>query len=170
MRDLPDWVLKYKTKGTNIIKKNNNYYLYRVHSERRSDKTYPILVTDEYLGVITPDGLKTKKETIDNIIVKEYGLSNYYFNYLNTLNITTDINILISLTLLLAYDDVSIECFNYSYLSVNYEEFNIPNSLDKINKLIQKHKITKLNIKETNRLRNINKICINNKFYDQTNQ
>ena len=30
MRELPTWVLKYKTKGTNIILKNGKYYLYIV--------------------------------------------------------------------------------------------------------------------------------------------
>ena len=40
MRNLPDWVLKYKTKGTNVILKNGKYYLYKVHSERRKDKNY----------------------------------------------------------------------------------------------------------------------------------
>ncbi len=169
MSNLPDWVLKYKTKGTNIIKKNDNYYLYKVHSERKPDKSYPVLVTDEYLGVITPDGLKTKKESIDNIIVKEYGLSNYYFNYLKRLNITIDINILISLTLFLTYDDISIESFNYSYLSDIHKDYIVPISMDDINLLIKEHKITKLDIKETNRLRNINKISINNKIYNQTN-
>lgn len=67
MHNLPDWVLKYKSKGTNIISKNGKYYLYKVHSERRKDKNYPVLVTDEYLGVITENGLIRKKKILKQL-------------------------------------------------------------------------------------------------------
>ena len=127
MRNLPDWVLKYKTKGTNVILKNGKYYLYKVHSERRKDKNYPVLVTDEYLGVITENGLLKKKENIKKVIVKEFGLSNYYFNKLNNLNI--DINKHISLTILFTYKELTLEAFNYSYLSIDYPNFIIDNDV-----------------------------------------
>jgi hypothetical protein len=62
----PDWVLGYKQKGTTIRLVNGKYLLYKVHSERRKDKKYPVLVQDEFLGVITEEGIKTSsKKMID---------------------------------------------------------------------------------------------------------
>ena len=63
----PTWVTKYKEKGTSIRKKGNKYYKYRVHSERRKDKKYPVLIQDEFLGVITKeDGfIPSKKRLIE---------------------------------------------------------------------------------------------------------
>ena len=61
MSNLPDWVLKYKEKGTTIRKINNKYYKYKVHSERREGKSYPVLVQDELLGTITEDGFVPSK-------------------------------------------------------------------------------------------------------------
>ena len=75
----PDWVLKYKRKGTLVQKKRDNlYYLYRVHSKWNKEKGRAQLITDEYLGRITPDGLiepKAKRimKRFDQVTVKEYG-------------------------------------------------------------------------------------------------
>ncbi len=78
----PDWVLKYKKKGTLVQKKGNGsyYLLYRVHSKWNPEKKRAQLITDEYLGKITPDGLiepKTKRimKRLDQVSVKEYGAS-----------------------------------------------------------------------------------------------
>lgn len=161
MRNLPDWVLKYKTKGTHIILKNGKYYLYKVHSERRKDKSYPVLITDEYLGVITEKGLIKKKENIKTIIIKEFGLSNYYFNKLNDLNL--DIDKHISLTLLFTYNDISNEAFNYSYLSIDYPEFNICND---VYELYENNKNIVLDNKSSNKLKNQYKVCVNNTWYE----
>ena len=161
MRELPTWVLKYKTKGTNIILKNGKYYLYKVHSERRKDKTYPVLVTDEYLGVITENGLIKKKENIKIIIVKEFGLSNYYFNELKKLNL--DINKHICLTLLFTYNEISSETFNYSYLSINYPQCIIDSD---VYELYENNKEIILDNSLSNKLRNQYKVCINNTWYE----
>ena len=75
----PDWVLKYKKKGTLVQKKGDNlFYLYRVHSKWNPEKGRAQLITDEYLGRITPDGLTEPKvkrvmKRFDQITVKEYG-------------------------------------------------------------------------------------------------
>lgn len=45
--------MKYKTKGVYVQKTKNGYALYKGHSERRKDKSYPVLVCDEYLGIVT---------------------------------------------------------------------------------------------------------------------
>lgn len=78
----PDWVLKLKTKGTMVQKKGDLYYLYRVHSKWNPDKGRAQLITDEYLGKITPDGLIEPKHKriarrYEQISVKEFGASTF---------------------------------------------------------------------------------------------
>jgi transposase len=81
MTNYPDWVLKYKKKGTLVQKKKDDlYYMYRVHSQWNKEKKRAQLITDEFLGKITPDGFmepKTKRimRRFDQIAVKEYGAS-----------------------------------------------------------------------------------------------
>jgi len=81
MANYPDWVMKYKKKGTLVQKKRDDlYYLYRVHSRWNRDKKRAQLVTDEFLGKITPDGfvepkVKRMMHRFDQITVKEYGAS-----------------------------------------------------------------------------------------------
>ena len=75
----PDWVQRYKEKGTTIKKVGENYYLYKHSSKRVPGKKNPVPV-DTYIGRITPDGVvkgnKKKVDTNDSdIIVKEYGFS-----------------------------------------------------------------------------------------------
>lgn len=60
----PDWVKKFRTKGTAIKKVGNSYYLYKHSSKRVPGKKYPQAV-DTYIGLITPDGVvkKSKKKS-----------------------------------------------------------------------------------------------------------
>ena len=74
----PDWVMKYKKKGTLLQKKGEIYYMYRVHSKWNPEKGRAQLITDEYLGRITPEGLIEPKykrimKRYDQVSVKEYG-------------------------------------------------------------------------------------------------
>ena len=76
----PEWVTKWKTKGTHITRQGDRYYLNRVHSEWNKEKGRAQLITDEYLGRITPEGLiepkyKRMMKRYDQISVKEYGAS-----------------------------------------------------------------------------------------------
>ncbi len=76
----PEWVIKWKTKGTHIIRQGDRYYLNRVHSEWNREKGRAQLITDEYLGRITPEGLvepkyKRMMKRYYQISVKEYGAS-----------------------------------------------------------------------------------------------
>lgn len=73
----PDWVQKYKVRGTTVKKVGMNYYLYKHTSKRVPGKKYPQPV-DTYIGVITPDGViesKKKKLSLTKVEVKEYGFS-----------------------------------------------------------------------------------------------
>lgn len=73
----PDWVQKFRTKGTTVKKKGDAYYLYKRTSKRVPGKKYPQPV-DTYIGVITPDGVvKSVKKKVDSsdLEIKEFGFS-----------------------------------------------------------------------------------------------
>jgi len=81
----PDWVLKHKTKGTEIRKLGKYYYLYKIRSEYDKDKKRAKKITEKFLGKITEEGLiKPKHERIidthKNISVKEFGASRFMSN------------------------------------------------------------------------------------------
>lgn len=75
MHPLPDWVLKYKTKGIYVKKTKSGYALYRGHSERVEGKSYPVFRCDEYLGIVTEqDGLVPSRPPVKGQIrVLRYG-------------------------------------------------------------------------------------------------
>lgn len=73
----PEWVQKYRTKGTTVKYVRGKYYLYKRTSKRVKGKKYPQSV-DTYIGVITPDGIVNSKRrmvTLSEISVYEYGFS-----------------------------------------------------------------------------------------------
>jgi hypothetical protein len=78
----PEWVKKHRIKGTAVKYSNGQYRLYKVHSKRVDGKSYPVVVHDEYLGIITENGVippKTKQVDVSNIEVKEFGESNVIY-------------------------------------------------------------------------------------------
>lgn len=78
----PDWVQKYRVRGTTVKKKGDRFYLYKRTSKRVLGKKYPQPV-DTYLGIITPDGVvKTgnRKINVTDIEVKEYEYSYAVWN------------------------------------------------------------------------------------------
>lgn len=75
---MPNWVLKHKIKGTQVVVLKNNYYLYKIKSKWDSKKKRSTKITEKYLGKISEEGLTpAKHELIEqkykNISVKEYG-------------------------------------------------------------------------------------------------
>lgn len=73
----PEWVQKYRTRGTTVKKKGDAYYLYKRTSKRVPGKKYPQPV-DTYIGIITPEGLiesNKKKIIMTDIEVWEYGFT-----------------------------------------------------------------------------------------------
>ena len=74
----PNWVQQFRTRGTTIKKKDDNYYLYKRTSKRVSGKKYPQPV-DTYIGVITPDGVIDAQKKIVPVSAEcevfEYGFS-----------------------------------------------------------------------------------------------
>ncbi len=73
----PEWVEKYRQKGTNISCIRGKYYLYEVSSKWDKEKGRAQKVTGKYLGRINEeDGLvppKVKTTDMKSITVKEYG-------------------------------------------------------------------------------------------------
>ena len=84
--DLPEWVLQFKVKGTEVHGKGGKYYLYKVRSVRVSGRKNPKKITGRYLGVITPEGVKKPKhervlEELQHVVVKEYGATHYLLQH-----------------------------------------------------------------------------------------
>jgi len=72
----PDWVMKYKKKGTAIHYIKGHYYLYEIESKWDKILKKPKKITKRYLGVITPEGLKEPQYRINKpTTCKEYGAS-----------------------------------------------------------------------------------------------
>lgn len=78
----PDWVIKQKRKGTEIRRKGNNFYLYKVTSVWDKDKKRARKITVKFLGTITPQGLikprqELLRESMGSVSVKEFGATNF---------------------------------------------------------------------------------------------
>lgn len=76
----PDWVLKEKKKGTEVVHRNGKYYLYKISSVWNKEKGRAQKVTLGYLGRITEDkGLIPPKRRGSykdgEVSAKEYGAS-----------------------------------------------------------------------------------------------
>ncbi|MCL5677679.1 MAG: hypothetical protein M1442_00215, partial [Candidatus Thermoplasmatota archaeon] len=82
----PDWVLKHRAKGTHVIRRGENYYLYRVTSVWNREKGRAQLKTENYLGKITLDGIIPPRQErmlgrLRQATIKEYGAS-FLINHL----------------------------------------------------------------------------------------
>ncbi len=65
---LPDWVLKFKTKGIAIEQRGGRYYASRIHSVYDPVKKRDRKVTDEYLGTVTPQGIVPPKHKRPHVV------------------------------------------------------------------------------------------------------
>lgn len=124
--DLPDYARKYKTKGYDVKKINNEFYLYKVSHKRVADKPYPV-TSLSYIGKIDRNlGLVkafTQRHDVNDYL--EYGLSSYIFrNYKRAIqrtlfNMSGDFatNIIRLGIVLFVFGDVSLESLSSSYLT-----------------------------------------------------
>ena len=60
MNDIPDWAMKYKTKGVQIRRLGNNLYAYHPRSMYDKANRRPKSLPPEYLGVVTRNGIVRK--------------------------------------------------------------------------------------------------------------
>lgn len=135
MAAYPDWVMKYKKKGTYVNKVGDKYYLYAAHSERIKGTNKIRRVSDGYLGRITQhDGLIPPKHKITgSITTYEFGIS------FATICCSSDIlsglrrsfkmqgDIIYSCSILLfIYGMYSRELFESSYLCIHFASAKYP--------------------------------------------
>lgn len=129
MANYPEWVMKYKEKGTYINYAKGKYYLYAAHSERVTGTKKVKRVCDAYLGRITEeDGLIPPKDKVDGVVnVLEYGLSALTLsvckNIHNGLRKTFTKNgdfVMTAAILSFIYGKYNDSLFRYSYLSIQF--------------------------------------------------
>ena len=189
MSNYPDWVLKYKEKGTFINFSNGKYYLYAVHSERVAGTEKVRRVYDEYLGRITEnDGLIPPKDKVSGeVFVFEYGLSatiislckDIYSGFRRSFKNRADF-VMVSSILSVIYGGYNEEIFKLSYLSIKFPDVDFnknptSNQLTAIergirminNTLSEKFKYDKHDVML--HFQNVYKVKINNKFYISNN-
>jgi transposase len=70
----PDWVVRQKKTGYEIKEIKGNYYMYKLKSRWDPTAKKPKKVTGEYIGVVTPDGIRPPKTKVTGPIFSyEYG-------------------------------------------------------------------------------------------------
>ena len=126
MADYPEWVMKFKEKGTYVNYVKGKYYLYAAHSKRVPDTKKINRVCDGYLGRITEeDGLIPPKDKVSGIVlVLEYGLSstilavysNIHKGFKKTFTKNGDF-VMAAAILCFIYGQYSEELFRHSYIS-----------------------------------------------------
>lgn len=132
----PDWVMKYKRKGTYINKVGDKYYLYAAHSERIKGTDKVRRISDGYLGRITEkEGLIPPKDKLKSANIKslEFGLS--YALICCTERIHSGLRksfvkngdlVYVCSILNYIYGFYARELFEYSYLKFHFPDLNIP--------------------------------------------
>ena len=80
----PDYVKKYRPKGTVVKKVGNTYYAYYATSKRVPEKPYPIQVIKGLAGRIDPFGFHEQTRMVletKEVIVRECGFTNYLLKF-----------------------------------------------------------------------------------------
>ena len=80
----PEYVSHFRPKGTVVKKINNVFYVYKATSKRVPGKKYPVQVTGDIVGKITPTGLiKNEEVKIDTSSARilEYGFTDYLLKF-----------------------------------------------------------------------------------------
>ena len=76
----PDYVKRFRPKGTIVKKIKDTYYVYNATSKRVPGKSYPVQVVGGIAGKIDEKGfhpVKTTRVELDEVIVRECGFTNY---------------------------------------------------------------------------------------------
>lgn len=131
MTDYPNWVSKYKTKGTYLNVVKGKYYLYAAHSERVPGTNKVKRICDEYLGRITQeDGLIPPRDKIKPPILSyEYGLSTTILSVCSNIHkglrksfVKHGDFVMCASSLSFIYGTYSADLFRSSYLSICFPE------------------------------------------------
>ena len=79
----PDYVKKFRPKGTIVKRVNDTYYAYYATSKRVPDKKYPVQVIRGLAGRIDESGFhKLSKAFVDtgHVVIRECGFTNFLLN------------------------------------------------------------------------------------------
>jgi transposase len=97
MSNFPSWALQHRKPGTELRRIKGHYYLYSVSSRWDKEAKKNRKVTGPIIGKISPDGqltpsikrsekskgiAKNPLEFVKNIVIKEFGLSNFFLSYI----------------------------------------------------------------------------------------
>lgn len=136
--EYPEWVMKYKTKGTYINKVGEKYYLYKAHSERIKETGKVRRVCDGYLGRITEqDGLITPKDKLAGASISAYELGMSYAVLSCTSNIHLGLRksfvkygdlVYVCSVLNYVFGLYTEELFNSSWLRFHFDSVEFPES------------------------------------------
>lgn len=80
----PDYIKKYRPKGTIIKKVNNSYYAYHDTSRRVLDKKYPVQVIKGLAGKIDEHGFHPLTRAVvdtEKVIIRECGFTNFQLKF-----------------------------------------------------------------------------------------
>ena len=91
----PDFVKKYKPKGTIVKCVNNQYYVYKATSKRVPEKTYPVQIIGDIVGKIDYKGFHKVERCIcdiSNPIIREFGFSRFLMKFVDDFEKRNDIN------------------------------------------------------------------------------
>lgn len=152
----PDWVEKYRTKGTAINKVKDKYYLYRVHSERIKGTNKVRKINDEYLGRITEEGLIPPKVKSNDYVIKIFGLTAFIFSSCEKIiksliiRFPSRYNKLFPLAIIKYFFNNDLNEYNEHYFSILFpnitlkkEKDSIQNEIDRIVSMLD-YTITKI--------------------------
>ena len=134
MANYPDWVMKYKEKGTYINHVKGRYYLYAAHSERVPGTDKVKRICDGYLGRITEkDGLIPPRDKVaGDVEVLEFGRSwtilllckNIYSGFKRTFKQNADF-VMVAAILSTLYGVYDHTLFEQSFLSALFPTLNL---------------------------------------------
>lgn len=82
----PDFVKKYRPKGTIVKCVNNQYYVYKATSKRVPEKKYPVQVIGNIVGKIDYTGFHKVERCvcdISNPIIREFGFSRFLMKFVD---------------------------------------------------------------------------------------
>lgn len=80
MKKYPDYIKRYKPKGTIVKKVRDIYYVYKATSKRVPGKSYPVQVIEGLVGKIDENGFHESFITLvdsEVVTIREYGFTNY---------------------------------------------------------------------------------------------
>lgn len=80
----PDYISKFRPKGTIVKSVRGVYYVYKATSKRVEGKKYPVQVIEKLLGKIDENGFHSLDRALvdtTRVRIREYGFTNYLLQY-----------------------------------------------------------------------------------------